>query len=131
MSSSPINKKEPTMAKQPFRTEVQPVPVKASPEAVQIVLHGEINAFADSALSAAYAEADKFNPSTILLDFSDVDYINSTGIALIVGLLAQARKAHRRLAVFGLSDHYVEIFQITRLADFMDIYPNRESALEM
>ena len=119
------------MAKQPFKAEVQPVPVRANPEAVQIVLHGEINIFADSALSTAYAEADKLNPSTILLDFSDVDYINSTGIALIVGLLSQARKAHRRLGVYGLTDHYVEIFQITRLADFMDIYPNRESAIQV
>ncbi len=119
------------MARQPFKAEVQPILIQASPEAVQIILHGEINAFADRALSAAYAEADQLNPATILLDFNDVDYINSTGIALIVGLLAQARKAHRRLAVFGLSDHYVEIFQITRLADFMDIYPNRESAMQL
>jgi anti-anti-sigma factor len=92
-------------------------------------LIGEINAFSDSALSAAYAEADKLNPATIVLNFSNVDYINSTGIALIVGMLAQARKAHRRLAVYGLSEHYIEIFQITRLADFMDIYPDRQSAL--
>jgi anti-anti-sigma factor len=58
-----------------------------------------------------------------------VDYINSTGIALIVSLLAQARKSRQRLVVYGLSDHYVEIFQITRLADFMTIYPDEESAL--
>jgi hypothetical protein len=32
------------------------------------------------------------------------------------------------LAVFGLSDHYLEIFQITRLADFLDIYPDENSA---
>jgi anti-anti-sigma factor len=65
----------------------------------------------------------------ILLNFSDVDYINSTGIALIVGLLAQARKSHRKLVVYGLSDHYVQIFQITRLSDFMDIYQDELSAL--
>jgi anti-anti-sigma factor len=119
------------MAKQPFRAEVQSFPDSARQEVVQIDLHGEINAFADSALNAAYSQADKLNPATIVLNFSDVDYINSTGIALIVGMLAQARKAHRRLAVYGLSDHYIEIFQITRLADFMDIYPDRQSALNL
>ena len=112
------------MAKTPFRAEV-----KAYPEVVQIDMHGEINAFADNAINVAYTQAEALNPTTIVLNFEDVDYINSTGIALIVGMLAQARKAHRRLAVYGLSDHYMEIFQITRLADFMTIYPDQQSAL--
>jgi hypothetical protein len=74
---------------------------------------------------------DDFAPGTgvVLLNFSDVDYINSVGIALIVNLLTQARKAHRRLLACGLSVHYVEIFQITRLADFIAIFPDEASAL--
>jgi anti-anti-sigma factor len=96
---------------------------------VVIDLHGEINADADDPLNRAYAEADSHNPEVIVLNFSEVDYINSTGIALIVGLLAQSRKLHRRLVVYGLSDHYVQIFQITRLSDFMDIYQDENSAL--
>jgi len=94
-----------------------------------IDLHGEINDQADEALTQAYAEADSGNPEVIVLNFSDVDYINSTGIALIVGLLAQSRKTHRRLVVYGLSEHYVQIFQITRLSDFMDIFQDESSAL--
>jgi anti-anti-sigma factor len=94
-----------------------------------IDLHGEINAQADEALNQAYAEVDHHNPDMIVLNFSDVDYINSTGIALIVGLLAQSRKTHRRLVVYGLSEHYVQIFQITRLSDFMDIFQDEASAL--
>jgi anti-sigma B factor antagonist len=94
-----------------------------------IDLHGEINAFGSQALNAAYAEAERENPAMVLLNFSGVDYINSTGIALIVGLLAKARAAHRRLIVCGLSEHYTEIFQITRLSDFMTMFPSEESAL--
>jgi anti-anti-sigma regulatory factor len=45
-------------------------------------------------------------------------------------MLAKARKSHRQMVVYGLSDHYVEIFQITRLADFMTIYPDEASALQ-
>ena len=56
-----------------------------------------------------------------MLDFSRVDYINSTGIALVVGLLAKARAAHIPLTAVGLSDHYREIFTITRLSDFIEI----------
>ena len=94
-----------------------------------IGLRGEINAFAEEALNAAYAEAEGRRPEVILLNFAGVDYINSTGIALIVGLLARARASHTRLVACGLSDHYVEIFNITRLADFMTVFPNEASAL--
>ena len=96
---------------------------------VVIDLHGEINSQADEALNQAYAEAENKNPEVIVLNFTDVDYINSTGIALIVGLLAQSRKTHRRLVVYGLSEHYVQIFNITRLSDFMDIFQDETSAL--
>jgi anti-anti-sigma factor len=94
-----------------------------------IELTGDINALSEAALNEAYREAETLTTDTILLDFAKVDYINSTGIALIVGLLAEARKSHRTLVVSGLSDHYAEIFRITRLSDFMTMYPDRESAL--
>jgi anti-sigma B factor antagonist len=80
-------------------------------------------------LNAGYTEAEAKNPQTILLNFEEVDYINSTRIALIVGLLAKARASKRRLLAYGLSDHYVEIFNITRLSDFVSVLPNEESAL--
>jgi len=94
-----------------------------------VELHGEINATAEDALTAAYEQAGQLSPASLVLNFQDVDYINSTGIALIVGLLAQARKAHRKLVVCGLSEHYQEIFRITRLSDFMEIYDDESSAL--
>lgn len=97
---------------------------------VIIDMMGEINAFADGDLNAAYAQADTYQPGVITLNFTQVDYINSTGIALIVGLLAKARQSRRQIRVFGLSDHYAEIFRITRLADFMSIFPDESSAVQ-
>ena len=64
----------------------------------------------------------------MLLDFANVDYINSTGIALIVGLLAEARKTGRRCRPRGLAEHYREIFRITRLSDFMTILDDEGEA---
>jgi hypothetical protein len=58
-----------------------------------------------------------------------VSYVNSTGIALIIGLLAEARKSYPKLVVYGLSEHYVRIFRNTRLTDFVMIFPDEESAL--
>ena len=65
----------------------------------------------------------------MILNFDDVGYINSTGIAVIVGLLANARAHAIPLSACGLSDHYREIFEITRLADFLAIEPDEESAV--
>lgn len=84
-------------------------------------LHGDINRDAQTGLDEAYAEAAA-NPGRLLLDFANTDYINSTGIALIVGVLARARAASREVGAYGLSEHYREIFAITRLSDFMTVY---------
>src|SRR5512140_1070180 len=92
-------------------------------------LQGEINSFAEDALDAAYDEACTENPGVILLNFAEVEYINSTGIALIVSMMAKARNAGCRMIASGLNEHYREIFQITRLADFMTIYPDQNTAL--
>jgi anti-sigma B factor antagonist len=94
-----------------------------------IDLKGEINTLAEEALQSAYSEAEEYGTGAILLNFAAVDYVNSTGIALIVGLLARARKAQRQLLACGLSEHYVEIFRITRLADFLQVFPDEASAL--
>src|ERR687893_592744 len=103
--------------------------VRQEPGGVVLDLRGEINGFGQEALDAAYAEAETKDPKTILLNFEEVDYINSTGIALIVGLLAKARATHKRLLACNLSEHYVEIFNITRLSDFMSVFPDEQSAV--
>jgi anti-sigma B factor antagonist len=94
-----------------------------------IDLHGEIDLAADGPLGVAYEEAVRGDPRAVVLNFAQVDYINSTGIALIVGLLAKARKEGRAVGAFGLSEHYREIFAITRLSDFIGIYHDEDSAV--
>ncbi len=95
-----------------------------------IDLRGDIeSAVAEQPLQAAYTEAVAAGTPVIVLNFREVGYINSTGIALIVGLLTRARKDGRSVTAFGLADHYREIFQITRLADFMTIFTDEQSAL--
>ena len=103
--------------------------VRTQGSSVVIDLQGEIDGAAEAVLNAGYADAEQRDPGTIVLNFQAVDYMNSTGIALIVGLLARARKSHRNLVVFGLSQHYQEIFQITRLSDYMKIFSDERSAL--
>ena len=82
-------------------------------------LSGDVSSAAESGLMGAYAEVAA--EPVLVLDFASVDYINSTGIALIVGVLAQARKSGQEVRARGLAEHYREIFRITRLSDFMTI----------
>ncbi len=105
------------------------VNVRQQPRAAIIDLHGEINASAEARLNTAYEQADRGNPEVVLLNFSQMVYMNSTGIALIVGLLARARKSKRQIIACGLSEHYREIFEITRLSDFMPVFSDEVGAL--
>jgi anti-anti-sigma factor len=93
-----------------------------------IDLAGELNASAEAALQRGYDEAAR-DGGQVVLNFSRAEYINSTGIALIVGLLAQARAHGIEISACGLSDHYREIFEITRLGDFMTITDNEDGAV--
>ncbi len=102
--------------------------VRIQADTAVIDLSGEINVNAEIALFQAFSEAEGSSPAVIVLNFLKINYINSTGIALIVELLSRARKANRRLVVYGLSDHYMEIFRITRLSDYIQIYADESSA---
>ena len=94
-----------------------------------IDLHGELSAFAGEALDKAFVQARQQNSSIILLNFGGVSYINSTGIALIIGLVMQAIKAGLRLMACGLTHHYEKIFQIARLSEYISMFPDEASAL--
>lgn len=103
--------------------------VRHQPHTAVIDLQGDIDGAGEDTLQNAYREAVSQKPNAVLLNFANVGYINSKGIALIVMLLAQARKSGTRLLTTGLSPHYIEIFNITRLSDFMKFYPDEQSAL--
>lgn len=100
----------------------------ATPGEARLALRGDVDIAADEVLAAAYAQAADAGATRVVLDFGAVDYINSTGIALIVRLLAEARRDHREVVALGLSDHYREIFRITRLSDYLTIADAQEAA---
>ena len=95
--------------------------VSEVPEEVRVRLRGDLNGHADETMAAAYTRVTELGPRRVSLDFTRVGYINSTGIALVVRLLAEARRDGRAVRAVGLTPHYQEIFRITRLSDFMEI----------
>lgn len=90
-------------------------------DAAGVRLIGRIDRDASDTLDEAYAGVASDAPAAIELDFSAVDYINSTGIALIIALLARARADGALLRAVGLTPHYQHIFDITRLSDYIKI----------
>ncbi len=106
----------------PEKCEATVRPAAAPRGTAVITLRGELDGDAKALLPAAYADAVAANdPAEVLLDLTDVGYINSTGIAVIVGVLATARTERRAITAAGLTEHYKHIFTITRLVDFISL----------
>ncbi len=103
---------------------------KAGSGASVIDIQGEINATAEPVLMDAYNQACAQGARTILMYFTNLDYMNSSGIGLLVTLLIRARRQNQRLAAFGLNDHYRQIFELTRLNEAITIYQDEAEVLK-
>lgn len=92
-------------------------------------INGDITAGSEPALMSAYEEAARQGARRLVLNFGGLEYMNSGGIGMLVTLLVRANRHHQELAAFGLSHHYREIFEITRLDEAITIYDSEQSAL--
>jgi anti-sigma B factor antagonist len=101
----------------------------ATPTTSIIDIHGEINAYAETALMDAYTQATSKGVNNILLNFTDLEYMNSSGIGLLVTLLIRVQRQKQHLAAFGLTDHYKQIFDLTRLNEAITIFSDETTAL--
>lgn len=104
--------------------------VRQAGHAVRVIdIDGEITAFCEAVLMDAYAEASESGVDTIVLDFEGLDYMNSGGIGLLVTMLIRAQRNGQKLAAFGLSDHYRQIFSLTRLDEAIGIFDSEAAAV--
>lgn len=92
-------------------------------------IRGDMTAASDATLMAAYAEATASGATVIVLNFSGLEYMNSSGIGLLVTLLIRANRAKQRLRACGLSEHYRQILALTRLDDAITIFASEVDAL--
>jgi anti-sigma B factor antagonist len=102
---------------------------KLSPTTSIIDIQGEVSAFAEQVLMDAYAEASTPSTRAIILNFNGLEYMNSSGIGLIVTLLIRVNRQKQRLLSCGLSEHYQHIFELTRLSDAIITYNTEDEAL--
>ena len=94
-----------------------------------IDIHGDVTGAAENILMDAFAQASNGKTTTVLLNFSGLDYMNSSGIGLLVTLLIRSQRQKQRLIACGLSEHYQEIFKLTRLNEAISIYADEAKAL--
>ena len=99
-------------------------------DASVIDVQGELTAFAEEVLMDAYNQASDGKVRAIILNFEGLEYMNSSGIGLLVTLLIRVNREKQRLLTYGLSEHYRSIFQITRLDDAIGIHDSEEEAVE-
>jgi anti-sigma B factor antagonist len=94
-----------------------------------IDIEGDVSAFAEDTLMEAYAEANTPTTRTIILNFNGLEYMNSSGIGLLVTLLIRINRQKQRMLAFGLSEHYTHIFELTRLNEAIGIYDTEADVL--
>ena len=94
-----------------------------------IDLKGEVTGFAENALMDAYTQASSEGARFIILNFNELEYMNSSGIGLLVTLLIRTQRQAQKLFAFGLSEHYQQIFDLTRLNEAISIYDDEAKAL--
>jgi len=97
--------------------------------AAVIDIKGDVTAASEPVLMSAYEEAAAQGARRLVLNFGGLEYMNSGGIGMLVTLLVRANRQHKELAAYGLSDHYREIFELTRLDEAITIYDNERLAL--
>ena len=97
--------------------------------AALVRIAGDVTSGCEHDLTQGYTTAVDGGARAVILDFSGMEYMNSGGIGLLVTLLVRANRRSQKLLVCGLSEHYAQIFELTRLDEAMSIHDSEEAAL--
>jgi len=90
---------------------------------------GDIASTSKDAVLGLYQAQPKDTAKIILLDFTKVDYINSSGIALVIQLLIEASNAGQKVYAYGLSAHFTKVFTMVGITKYAGLFPNQAEAL--
>ena len=90
---------------------------------------GDIASTSKDAVLGTYQALPKESSRLVLLDFSKVDYINSSGIALVIQLLIEAASAEQKVYAFGLSTHFTKVFTMVGITKYAGLFPSQAEAL--
>ncbi|MFZ0927745.1 MAG: STAS domain-containing protein [Syntrophobacteraceae bacterium] len=92
-------------------------------------IRGDITVFSEPFLKEAYQSINDLKAVNVMLVFDSSAYINSGGIAMLIQLLAEARKRKQQVGITGLSEHFKKIFNMVGITRFAPIYQTLEEGL--
>jgi anti-sigma B factor antagonist len=90
---------------------------------------GDISSTSKDAVLGSYQALSKQTAKLVLLDFTKVDYINSSGIALVIQMLIEASNAEQKVYAFGLSPHFTKVFTLVGITKCAGLFPSQAEAL--
>ena len=104
--------------------------VRAVTHADRVVVHvtGEIDIFATGGLRRQLEELIAQGRTDIVVDLSDVAFIDSTGLGVLVGALKRLRAASGTFSLVCSKEPLLKIFRITALDQVFPIFPTVEAA---
>lgn len=112
------------------RNTASSIVARAIDDRVSVIdIQGDLTAASEGPLMDAYRSASGPATNAVVLNFSGLDYMNSTGIGLLVTLLVRAQRQHQQIRAYGLSEHYRQIFELTRLDEAIRIATTETEAL--
>jgi anti-sigma B factor antagonist len=94
-----------------------------------IGVDGDVTPACEEELMGAFERASSDGARAVVLDFTDLDYMNSGGIGLLVTLLVRAQRQKQQLLAYGLTDHYRQILSLTRLDEAIGVHGSEADAL--
>ena len=90
---------------------------------------GDISSASKDAVIGSYQGLPKATVKTVLLDFTKVEYINSSGIALVIQVLMEAANSGQKVLAFGLSPHFMKVFTMVGITKYAGLFPDQTAAL--
>ena len=93
-------------------------------------IKGDVTAISGETIEGAYQKVTTSGAKKILLYFDKDGYINSGGIAILIGIASESRKNGQTVRMTGLSGHFQKIFSMVGLTKYTEIFSTEELALK-
>jgi anti-sigma B factor antagonist len=94
-----------------------------------LALQGEIDLHVSPSVTASLNEMIDKKPEHLVVDLSDVSYIDSAGLAALIEAMQKVETYGGKFALAGLQETVRSIFEISRLDQVFKIFPNADAAL--
>lgn len=99
------------------------------PEPNLVALEGEIDLHESPTVRDALRGLIEQQLPRVMVDMSQVGYIDSSGLAVLIDAMQRIQAYGGKLSLFGLRDGVRTVFEIARLDQVFKIYPDKKTAL--